>query len=193
MRANEQKSVQVTFTLKRNTCPPVKLNDVNIPQAEEVKYLGMHLDKRLTWRNHIKKKRLQLNLKCRHLYWLLGKKSKVTTENKLLIYKSIIKPVWTYGIQMWGIAAKSNLDIFQRFQNRVLRQVLNAPWYVTNEQIHRDLNMSTIREEILAASERYRGRLISHPNSLANHLAIADSPRNRRLTKGRPSDLYASL
>jgi hypothetical protein len=29
------------------TCPPVKFNDQLLPQ-EEVKYLGMHLDRRLT-------------------------------------------------------------------------------------------------------------------------------------------------
>ncbi|GBP59980.1 hypothetical protein EVAR_84480_1 [Eumeta japonica] len=34
----------------RKTCPPVKLCNVEIPQADDAKYLGMHLDRRLTWR-----------------------------------------------------------------------------------------------------------------------------------------------
>ena len=53
MKANKAKSVQVTFTLNKMTCPSVKLNNDHLPQADEVKYLGIHLDLRLTWRTHI--------------------------------------------------------------------------------------------------------------------------------------------
>ena len=59
IRANETKSVQVTFTLNKLTCPPVQLNNEQLPQADEVKYLGIHLDRRLTWRKHITTKRKQ--------------------------------------------------------------------------------------------------------------------------------------
>ena len=37
MKANETKSVQVTFTLNKMTCSPVKLNNDHLPQADEVK------------------------------------------------------------------------------------------------------------------------------------------------------------
>ena len=67
MRANEAKSVQVTFTLNKMTCPPVKLNNDHLPQTDEVKYLGIHLDRRLTWRKRITTKRKQLGLKLRNL------------------------------------------------------------------------------------------------------------------------------
>jgi hypothetical protein len=39
MKTNEAKSVQVTFTLNKITCPPVKLNNEHLPQADEVKYI----------------------------------------------------------------------------------------------------------------------------------------------------------
>jgi hypothetical protein len=45
-----------------------------------------------------------LNLKVRQMSWLLGRKSKLSLENKTLIYKCILKPIWTYGIQLWGYA-----------------------------------------------------------------------------------------
>jgi hypothetical protein len=38
---NEAKSVQVTFTLKKRTCPPVYLNNKQLPQTDDVKYLGI--------------------------------------------------------------------------------------------------------------------------------------------------------
>jgi hypothetical protein len=48
MKANEVKSVQVAFTINKMTCPHVILNNVHLPQADKVKYLGIHLDRRLT-------------------------------------------------------------------------------------------------------------------------------------------------
>jgi hypothetical protein len=50
------------------------------------------------------------------LFWLLGCKSKLDLNNKLLIYKVAVKPIWTYGIQPWGTASTSNIEIMERFQ-----------------------------------------------------------------------------
>ena len=67
--------------------PAVTLNNIHIPQTDEVKYLGIHLDRRLTWRKHISTKRKQLDLKLRNLYWIIGRKYQLSLENKLLVYK----------------------------------------------------------------------------------------------------------
>jgi hypothetical protein len=40
--------------------------------------------------------------------WLINKKSQLSLENKITIYKAIIKPVWTYGIELWGCSKPSN-------------------------------------------------------------------------------------
>jgi hypothetical protein len=167
IRVNESKSVQITFTMKRGICPSVALNDIQLPQADEAQYLGIHLDRRLTWRKHIYTKRKQLGLKLQQLYWLIGRRSKLSVYNKLLIYKAILKPIWTYGISLWGTASNSNLEILQRFQNKVLREIVDAPWYVPNAVLHKDLSVPTVREEIKKCSVKYRHRLQIHPNRLA--------------------------
>jgi hypothetical protein len=77
-----------------------------------LKYLGLHLDRRLTWRTHIFAKRKQLGLSLTKMYWLLGRKSKLSTNNNLLIYKVIFKPIWIYGIQLWDTTSNSNIEIF---------------------------------------------------------------------------------
>jgi hypothetical protein len=66
------------------------------------------------------------------MYWLLGRQSKLTTSNKLLAYKAVLKPIWTYGLQLWGTASASNIEILERFQSKALRMITEAPWYVTN-------------------------------------------------------------
>lgn len=75
LRVNETKSTHITFTLRKETCPPVTLNSKPIPQADDTKYLGMHLDRRLTWKKHIFTKRKQLGLLHHKLYWLIGRNS----------------------------------------------------------------------------------------------------------------------
>jgi hypothetical protein len=62
------------------------------------------------------------------MHWLLGQKSQLSTTNKLLLYKTILKPFWTYGIQLWGTASTSNIEILERFQSKVLRMIVDAPW-----------------------------------------------------------------
>jgi hypothetical protein len=109
MQVNQAKSVQVTFTTRKNACPPLTFNNAPIPVATEIKYLGLHLDHRLTWHAHIRAKRRQLDIKFRQMLWLLGRNFKLSLYNKLLLYKVVLKPIWSYGVQLWGCAKPTRL------------------------------------------------------------------------------------
>ena len=98
----------------------------------------MTLDRRLTWKQHIIDESKQLGNKLKKFYWLIGRRSNLSTQNKIKLYKTVIKLAWTYGIQQWGTASNSNIEILRRFQSKTLRSLINAPWYVTNETNHRD-------------------------------------------------------
>jgi hypothetical protein len=89
-----------------------------------------YLDVRLKWKGHIKKKKDELEIRRRNLSWLIGRRSQMTINNKLQIYKQILRPVWQYGAQLWGWSKPNNINIIQRFQNKVLRGIFDAPWYV---------------------------------------------------------------
>jgi hypothetical protein len=94
----------VTFTNRRETCPSVYIEP--LPQAEDVKYLGLHSDRCLTWHKHIFTKRKHLGTLLTKLFWLLGPKSKLHLNNKLLIYKVAIEhldiwhPIMQHGLQL---------------------------------------------------------------------------------------------
>jgi hypothetical protein len=158
MKANESKSIHVTFATRRETCPPVHINSVQLPQ-EDVKYLRLHLDRRLTWHKHILAKRKQLGITLTKMYWLLGRNSKLSASNKLLIYKTILEPIWTYGIQLCGTASTPNTEILERFQSKALCMTVDAPWYVPNTVFRRDLHIPTVKEEIRSYSSQYSARL----------------------------------
>jgi hypothetical protein len=59
---------------------------------------------------------------------LLGRNSELSTYNKLILYKQVLRPVWSYGIQLWGCASDSNIQVIQLFQNKVLKRIVQAPW-----------------------------------------------------------------
>jgi hypothetical protein len=41
---------------------------------------------------------------------------KTLYKQQILIYKTILKPIWTYGIQLWGTASTSNIEILEPFR-----------------------------------------------------------------------------
>jgi hypothetical protein len=125
------------------------------------------------------------------MYWIIGRKSKLSLTNKLSIYKVILKPIWTYGIPLWGTASQSNIEILQRLQNKILRMATNAPWCVPNHVIHTDLHIPTIREEIKGLSTSYKAKIEMHPNKLTTNLFEKNG--QDRLRRYSPLDLPTRL
>jgi len=66
IKVNESKSSH-TFTLRKGHCPAVNINQTIVPQTEVVKYLGLHFDCRLNWKEYIARKRKQIDLKTREI------------------------------------------------------------------------------------------------------------------------------
>lgn len=188
IKLNETKSTHVDFTNKRIVHKPLYINNKIVPYADTAKYLGMTLDAKLRWKAHVKKKREELGIRYRKMYWLLGRNSKMTTYNKLLLYQQVLKPIWTYGIQLWGCTKQSNINIIQRFQNKVLRAIVNAPWYIRNSDLHRDLQVEFVENEISKFARSHEKRLHQHVNTEAIQL-LDTTDMVRRLKRTKPHEL----
>jgi hypothetical protein len=61
VKVNETKNIQLICTLRRSDCPHVYLNNIEIPRANVAKYLGLHLESKMTWKVHIAKKKRYKN------------------------------------------------------------------------------------------------------------------------------------
>jgi len=180
-KVNPNKSIHTTFTLRLAPCHSVTLYGTPITSSSKVKYLGLTFDQRLTWVSHLKSKRLTLNNRLRMLKTLLHNNKHSSLNVKLSIYKTLLKPVWLCGIQLWGNAKKSNLNKIQTFQNIAIRKLSNAPPYVSNLSLHADLNIKTLNEEAKAYYKRIHTRTNYHKNPLIKNLAsltiIGNPPR----------------
>ena len=109
IKINTTKCVHIIFTLNKRSIPKIKFNNQELSHALSVKYLGLHLENKLNWKKHIQEKIKQIRTIRKSMYWLTSRNSKLSVKNKLLVYKIMIKPIWTYKLQIWGMAAKSNI------------------------------------------------------------------------------------
>jgi hypothetical protein len=124
------------------------------------------------------------------MYWMLGRKSQLSLSNKLLLYKTILIPIWTYGIQLWGTASTSNIEILERFQSKSLRMILDAPWSVPNILIRLDIQIPSVKE-VGHYSSHYSARLTAHPNDIL--LILLEQPERKRLRLHLPNDLLTEF
>ena len=81
-----------------------------------------------------------------------------------------------------------NYGEFQHRNSSTYRIGNSAPWYVSNEILHRDLEIPTVKEEISKFSNRYNIRVNNHQNPLVTRL-LGTSDQIRRLERHYPLDL----
>jgi hypothetical protein len=105
---------------------------------------------------------------------------RLSLDNKVLLYNTTIKPIWTYGIELWGCASKWNITIMQRSQSKIL-MIINAPWYVTNQTLHEDLNVPYIIEVIQERSIKHHDKINIHSNTIL--WPLLEQQHRRRLKK----------
>jgi hypothetical protein len=92
------------------------------------------------------------------------------------------------GIQLWGCTRQSNRNIIQRFQNRVLRGIVDVPWYIRKDNLHKDLDVATVDSVIKQYAQRHEQRLRRHINVEALQL-LHDDGLVRRLQRTKPFEL----
>jgi hypothetical protein len=75
----------------------------------------------------------------------------------------------------------------QRSQSKILRIITNAPWYVTNQTLHEDLNVPYITEVIQERSIKHHDKIKIHSNTIL--WPLLEQKHRRRLKKPWPVDL----
>lgn len=134
------------------------------------KYLGIHLDRRLTWSYLIDAKVVQIKLKCNRLNWFIGPRSTLDLKCKVIVYKTVIKPIWTYGIQLWGTESASNVSKFQIRLSNILRLISGPPCYSRNSNIYKELEVTMVEDEIIKLCRSYANRMFTYPNTFDRQL-----------------------
>jgi hypothetical protein len=127
IKINEGKTRAIYFSHQREPPEPLlTLNGRNIQFVNNVKYIGVIFDKRITWRLHIERIEAKAFRTFIRLYSPF-KSERLTANIKLTLLEALIRSVMTYACPAWEFAAESHLLKLQRLQNRVLRTTGNFP------------------------------------------------------------------
>jgi hypothetical protein len=148
IRVNASKTQAIYFTRcwspLRLPGSGIVLNEQEIPWTPEVKYLGVTLDKRLTFASHTARSIEKAERAFRILYSFLNRKSKLCLHNKLLLYRSCIRPILCYGVETWFNCATTHKKKLQIIQNKCLKIIKNRHWRYSTFDLHQETNMPMI-------------------------------------------------
>lgn len=120
-----------------------------------MKYLGVTLDTRLSFGPHITQTINKTYATLSKLYPLCNRRSLLTTENKLTLYKTILRPIMTYACAVWNIISDSQCARLQRTQNKLLRLLTNSNRYITITELHRLTGLPLIRDFITESAQKF--------------------------------------
>jgi len=168
IQLNAAKTQAIMFTKRRKIRPETNLQvqEEEIPWRNTATYLGVELDKTLTWKCHTEKARAKAKLARAQLYPVIGRNNKTSVKTKLTLIRTIIQPHLTYASAAWGYAAKSHLKRLQAVENIALRAAVDAPWYVRNDTITRDLKYKTATVIIKEHAQKLFAIMAEHQNPL---------------------------
>jgi hypothetical protein len=148
IKVNASKTQAIYFTRcwspRRLPSTRIVLNGQEVPWSSEVKYLGLTLDKRLTFASHTTKSIEKAERAFRILYSFLNRKSKLCLYNKLLLYKSCIRPILCYGVETWYNCAATHKKKLQIIQNKCLKIIKNRHWRYSTFDLHQETNIPMI-------------------------------------------------
>jgi hypothetical protein len=155
---NQAKTDALFITNRRsNEIPTENLDifDSSIAWSKELKYLGMIIDKKITFKPHIDYVTQRTNTAIRVLYPLINRKSRLDMNNKLLIYKLAIRPIFTYAAPAFKGIAATHIKKLQVLQNKCLKMILDKPRSESTQLIHEAANIPLVSEYIDKLTKKF--------------------------------------
>ncbi len=140
LRLNANKTNMLLLSRKRRAHDldrvEVMLEDVKLQRSEKVKYLGVRINDRLTWRDHIK----QVRNKCfAGLAKLRRLRDVLPTRSKVQINNAIALPYVEYCSVLWQECTKELQQSVERIQNYEMHIILTKPPRTPSDELRQAL------------------------------------------------------
>lgn len=134
LQVNPEKTKMIIFTKRRNLDGIIipKINGISIKIVNQVKYLGIILDSKLSWIPNIESRIEKATIalwQCRKAY---GKSWGLSPKVIHWLYTSVIRPILMYGSFLWNhLCNKRRIqDKLNKFQRLACKAITGA-WYST--------------------------------------------------------------
>jgi len=119
------------------------LNKSKIYESRKIKYLGLIIDDRLSWKFHINELCKKLNRSIGMLYKI--RQYCPTTVLKSL-YHSLFSSHLSYGLAVWGNADLIYLDKISKLQKRAVRAITFADYRASSLPILKKLEILSVKD-----------------------------------------------
>ena len=116
----EQRHMELTMTNK--TITPTKC----------VKFLGVLIDEKLNWDEHIKTVKQKIN---RSFFAINRAKHFLKRKNLVTSYYSLVYPYLTYGITLWGATYDTYLSKLITMQKKIIRTIAGVQYNEHSEPL----------------------------------------------------------
>lgn len=165
LKVNGEKSQLMVFTKRfPRIIDQLSIQNQIIPFTTSVKYLGVLLDKRLSYRHHIQNIRDKAFQRYMALYPLF--KSLTSRKAKVLLYTSVIRSYIHYCCEIWGQAHPRHLKSLEGIQRAVCRTITGAHYLTNNVKLYSELHIPFLVAHIQDLQTTYRNKLLHHANPL---------------------------
>jgi hypothetical protein len=119
LRVNVPKTEIILFTKRRPLDPkPLRFQNVTIPWSNTVKYLGLLLDSKLLFTNHLQTILHKATGNFLKVFPLLARDSPLTITNKIILYKLLLPSMITYAAPIWSSTSSTNYRHLQDPQHQ---------------------------------------------------------------------------
>ncbi|CAI6374197.1 unnamed protein product [Macrosiphum euphorbiae] len=147
---NPLKTSAIMFSNKQTRAGDcVKFGDTPIKWSNNIKYLGVTIDKKLSFSTHVKNIITKAKGAKHSLFPLINKRSPLSTISKLHIFKTYIRPILTYAGPAWTAnISNSSWSKLEAVQSTTLRQITGLDWYVSNDTIRSSLKTPPLKDHL---------------------------------------------
>lgn len=152
MLLNLEKTNILYFQLRHNINNKllIKLNDVEVPQAKEVKYLGFILDSGLTWSPHIDCLCGKLSSAC---YALSRIAPTLSHENVIKAYYGYFHSLLIVGADLWATAAERERPF--KLQKRAVRIISGKSYDHPAKSLFKEYKILTLPSVYILSACKY--------------------------------------
>jgi hypothetical protein len=123
LKLNSKKTNAILFrtTAKNTDTLDVRLNNERIAQANSVKFLGIHIDAYLNWKEELNNIDSKVSSAC---YALRSLREELTLNQLKMTYYALVESRIRYSIIFWGKSYDYNLKKAFTLQKRAIRTML---------------------------------------------------------------------
>ena len=140
MSLNVQKIYYIVFhraRIKSDEHAVITINNVILKRTNSLKYLGVIIDYKLNWTQHIDHVKKKISKGIGIMYRAKNYLSKLSMRK---LYYSYIYPYFIYCIEVWSISPHTHLKSLLLMQKKIVRIMTFSSYYAHTAPIFKDLN-----------------------------------------------------